>query len=252
MKGDLRQEVIKFLDDRVAAVGFARVERFGDAPEKHHPARVCKDAATVIVFGIPIPRGVVSSPDYNLYGLHRSYHTVYKRLDEIGLALCNFIESRGPHAAIAVPSYAPVVFHGLEPWGVISLKHAGVCAGLGAFGRSGQMYHPDYGSLLRLAAVVTSAEMPGDPLRDTDPCPEGCNVCQRSCPAGAFTDAGDFQKMVCMPYSVKHAIYPLTLKDEAGLQHIERIINTAGHDYWLACDECLRGCPNNRPRKQTD
>jgi len=44
----------------------------------------------------------------------------------------------------------------------------------------------------------------------------------------------------------------LPLKDEVGLKHIERIINTAGHDYWLACDECLMVCPNNRPKKQTD
>ena len=272
MKNSLKQKVIQFLGAPVSAargsaapvsaargsaaqvsvVGFAPIERFSDAPEKHHPAQVCKDAATVIVFGIPTPRGVLSSPEYNLYGLHRSYHTAYRRLDEIGLTLCNFIESQGSHAAVPVPSYAPMVFHGPEPWGIISLKHAAVRAGLGAFGRSGQMYHPDHGSLLRLAAVVTSARIPGDPVMEIDPCPKGCKACQKICPAEAFTDSGDFQKMVCLPYSVKHAIYPLALKDEAGLKHIERVINTAGHDYWLACDECLKVCPNNRPRKKAD
>ncbi|MCJ7832965.1 MAG: hypothetical protein MUQ20_01090, partial [Deltaproteobacteria bacterium] len=183
MKNGLKQKVIQFLGDRVSVVGFAPIERFGDAPEKHHPARVCKDGATVIVFGIPVPRGVLSSPEYSLYGLHRSYHTAYRRLDEIGLALCNFIESQGSHAAVPVPSYAPMVFHGPEPWGIISLKHAAVRAGLGSFGRSGQMYHTDYGSLLRLAAVVTSAKMSGgDPIMDTDPCPKGCKACQQKCP----------------------------------------------------------------------
>ena len=223
------------------------MERFRDAPEKHHPARICKDAASVIVFGNPVPWGVLSSPEYDLYGIHRSYHTIYRHLDEIAVSLCNFLEAQGPYAAIPVPSYAPLVFHGAEPWGVLSLKHAAVNAGLGAFGRSGQMYHPKYGSRLRLAAVVTSAEMAGDPVLDTDPCPEGCTACQKRCPAGAFTESGEFQKMVCLPYSVKHAIYPLALKGEDALKHIERVVNTAGNDYWLACDECQKACPNNRP-----
>jgi len=249
MNDSLKQDVTEFLGRQVQTVGFAPVQRFDSAPEKHHPSRICKDARTVIVFGIPISRGILSSPDYNLYGIHRSYHTVYRQLDEIGLALSNFIESRGPYAAFSVPSYAPMVFHGAEPWGLLSLKHAAVNAGLGAFGRSGQMYHPEYGSLLRLAAVVTSAEMPADPVIDKDPCPEGCTACQKKCPAGAFTEDGNFQKMTCLPHSVKHAIYPLALKGADALKYIERVVNTAGHDYWLACDECLKACPNNRPRK---
>ncbi len=35
-------------------------------------------------------------------------------------------------------------------------------------------------------------------------------------------------------------------KDEAGLRNIERVINTAGHDYWIACSECVKKCPTNR------
>jgi epoxyqueuosine reductase QueG len=252
MNENLKTEVKKFLDSRVSAAGFAPVDRFFQAPEKHHPSRICKDAKTVIVFGIPISRGILSSPDYNLYGIHRSYHTVYRKLDEIGLALSNFLESKGAEAAMAVPSYAPMVFHGAEPWGLLSLKHAAVNAGLGAFGKSGQMYHRKYGSLLRLAAVVTSEQMPGDPVIDQDPCPKGCNACQKKCPAGAFSDSGELNKMACLAHSVKHAIYPLALKGADALKHIERVINTAGHDYWLACDECLKACPNNKASKKTN
>ncbi|MFW6082099.1 MAG: 4Fe-4S double cluster binding domain-containing protein [Desulfosalsimonas sp.] len=250
MNSDLKHHVIKFLGQRVSAAGFAPVERFEQAPENHHPARICRGAETVIVFGIPIPRGILSSPDYDLYGIHRSYHTVYRQLDETGLALCNFIESKTGEPAMPVPSYAPMKFHGAEPWGILSLKNAAVNAGLGAFGKSGQVYHPEYGSLLRLGAVVTSAKMPGDPVIDTHPCPDGCSACMKKCPAGAFTESGEFRKMVCLPYSVKHAIYPLALKGADALKYIERVVNTAGHDYWLACDECLKACPNNRAGRQ--
>jgi epoxyqueuosine reductase len=245
----LKKSIVEHLGTRVPAVGFAPVDRFVDAPEKHHPAAICKNAQTVIVLGIPVSQGMLRSPAYNLYLLHRSYHTVYKQLDELSLELCNFIEAQGDCLAVPIPSYAPMVFHGMEPWGLLSLKHAATCAGLGAFGRSGQVYHPRYGSLLRLGAVVTSAELPGDPLMDETPCPRECNACSQVCPSKAFGDGGKFHKMVCLQYSIKHAIYPLALKDEQGLKRIERVINTAGHNYWLACDECLKACPLNRSKK---
>lgn len=248
VNSELRESIINSFGFRANAVGFAPVERFDDAPGRHCPPNVCKDAQTVIVFGIAVPQGMLRSPDYNLYMLHRSYHTVYKYLDELSLEMCNFIESRGDYLAVPIPSYAPMVFHENEPWGIMSLKHAAVRAGLGAFGKSGQVYHPKYGSLLRLGAVVTNAELPGDLMIEDDPCPPKCTACQKNCPPNAFDDAGKFDKMICLRYAIKHAIYPLTLKDELGLKHIERVTNTAGYNYWLACDECLKVCPINRTR----
>lgn len=246
MNNELKTSVTAYLEPRVSTVGFAPVDRFKDAPENHHPSTLCKDAQTVIVFGIEVPKGIFSSPGYNLHALHRSYHTVYRQLDEISLGLCNHIESASPHHAVMVPSYAPMVFHEFEPWGILSLKHAAVQAGLGAFGRSGQMYHPTYGSRLRLAAVVTNAALPGDTVMDASPCPDHCHACQKVCPAAAFTDQGRFDKMTCLQHTIKHAIYPIAFNTDEGIRQIERVINTAGYDYWLACDECMKACPNNR------
>ena len=158
MSEELKKSIVDHLSSRFTAVGFAPVDRFDDAPEKHHPVNACKDAQTVIVFGKTVPRGILRSPGYNLYALHRSYHTVYKHLDELSLELCNFIETQGDFLAVPIPSYAPMVFHGMEPWGILSLKHAAVCAGLGAFGRSEQVYHPKYGSLLRSDYSCKQAE----------------------------------------------------------------------------------------------
>jgi len=249
MPEPLKQAIKKFLRPQVEAVGFAPVSRFDDAPEKHHPTRVCSDAKTVIVIGITVPQGMLRSPDYNLYGVHRTYHSAYTRLDHIALALSNFIEAKSKHMAMPIPSYAPMVFHQFEPWGLMSLKHAAVKAGLGRFGRSDQVYHPKYGSLLRLAAVVTSAAIPGDKLpADELPCPPKCSACMKVCPAKAFDEQGLFQKMTCLAHTIKHAIYPLALKTEEGLKNIERVINTAGHNYWIDCDECVKVCPLNKKK----
>lgn len=242
----LKKEIQEFMAPLATEVGFAPVNRFDQAPEKHHPTVICKDAQTVIVFGIVVPRGMLHSPNYHLYFLHRTYHSVYMHMDEIGLKLSNFIESKGNYMAVPIPSFAPLVYNDLMPWGILSLKHAAVNAGLGAFGKSGLMYHPKHGSLLRLGAVITSASFEGDPMITDDPCPEKCKACQKACPSGALDVNGSFKKEVCLPYSIKHAIYPIALKDEKGLNHIERIINTTGYNYWLTCNECLRVCPLNK------
>lgn len=247
MDAALKKALIHRLETNVTLVGFAPVDRFDDAPEKHHPADLCKEARTVVVFAVTVPNGVFSSPAYGFHAMHRSYHTIYRRLDELSVDVCNFIESQGTsYRAVPVPSYAPMVFEGMEPWGIVSLKHAAVRAGLGAFGRSGQVFHPSYGSRLRFGAVVTSAELPGDPMMDADPCPPECSACMKACPAKAFDDRGGFKKLVCLGHTIKHAIYPIAFKDEAGLRNIERVINTAGYDYWIACNTCIRACPNNR------
>lgn len=246
MRPDLKEAVKAYLIDKVDAFGFAPVNRFEGAPAGHHPACLVKEAKTVVVFGITTPRAVLDSPDYGLYGLHRSYHTIYRRLDEIAVFLSNYLESISSYRALPVPGFAPLVYRGSEPWGLISLKHAAVNAGLGRMGKSGQVYHPRFGALLRLGAIVTDAPMGGDEMLSGDPCPAHCRACFKSCPTHAFDEKGDFNKIACLTHTIKHAIYPLALRDESSLRHLERITNTAGYDYWLACCECLRVCPLNR------
>jgi epoxyqueuosine reductase QueG len=245
---NLKEAIRQWAGDRVDAIGFAPVSRFDGAPEAHHPSRICKDAQTVIVLGKAVPRGILHSPLYALHMLHRTYHSVYMALDEVSLALSNWIEAQGEHLAVPIPSYAPMVFHGSEPWGVLSLKHAAAQAGLGRFGRNELLHHPRYGTLLRLAAVVTSAPLEGDAVLESDPCPEECNACLKACPPAALDEGGPFRKMTCLQHTIKHAIYPLALKTEEGLKQIERVINTAGHNYWLACQACLKVCPSNARR----
>lgn len=243
MTGELEKRVSGWLDERVDAFGLAPAERFEDAPDEHHPRRICRDAAAVIVYGVTVPRAVLASPAYGLHLLQRSYHTAYSYLDQVGLALSRLLEVLG-HPAVVIPSYAPLVFHGLEPWGLLSLKHAAVQAGLGSFGRSGMVYHPRFGSLLRLGAVVTAAPLAGSPKSEVDPCPPDCNACRERCPSGAYVEDG-FQKMVCLGYSIKHGIYRHVLTDDYGRENFEMVVNTTGYNYWIDCTECQKVCPLN-------
>ena len=133
-----------------------------------------------------------------------------KEIDnDLALGLSNWLESRGNYLAVPIPSYAPMVFHGFETWGLLSLKHAAVNAGLGSFGKNQLVHHPEYGTLLRFAAVVTSARLPGDPVIEDDPCPAKCRACLKACPSQAIGENNSFQKMGCLSHTIKHAIYPL-------------------------------------------
>jgi epoxyqueuosine reductase len=76
-------------------------------------------------------------------------------------------------------------------------------AGVGRYGRSGLILHPELGNRMNLGVILTDAEMPADPRReDHDPC-RNCDLCIRACPAGAFdadkTYPASWSFDVCMP-----------------------------------------------------
>jgi len=242
----LRDIVTDFLTGKLDAFGFAPVDRFEGVLEGHHPSQVLPGAKTVIVYGRAVPRGALSSPDYSMHFLHRSYHTVYPYLDQVGFDLAGIVEEEG-YLGVVIPGYAPLLFREGVARGIISLKHAAVAAGIATFGKSGLVYHPQHGSMLRFGAVITTAELTPDSLLDYEPCSENCpEACMKSCPAGAF-EGGAFQRQLCTRLAIKHPIYLLTLKEEWGPASMELVANTAGYNYWISCSECQKVCPANWP-----
>jgi epoxyqueuosine reductase len=170
---EMKKGILSLLDGKVDAIGFAPVDRFKDAPERHHPSSIYKDAKTVIVLGKALPRSILHSPDYSDYLLHRAYHTVYEYLNQQSLMLCTWIEAQGRYFSVQIPSVFPLVLSDNDAWGILSLKHPAIKAGLRAFGKNGPVHNSKYGTLLRFGAVVTSADLPADPAVDNDPCPDG-------------------------------------------------------------------------------
>jgi len=115
-----------------------------------------------------------------------------------------------------------------DPRHRISYKKAGVLAGLGAFGKSQLLIHPEWGPWIWLKGVVTDAPLPPGAPIDFSPC-DGCSLCIRACPTGALTEGG-FNRADCeglvsavdLPRSPARRISPLGR---------------------ISCEECLRACP---------
>jgi len=62
-----------------------------------------------------------------------------------------------------------------------SHRYGAVAAGIGRLGWSGNLLTPDYGALVELGTVLTSAKLESDPLLENNPC-DRCKLCTAVCP----------------------------------------------------------------------
>jgi len=108
----------------------------------------------------------------------------------------------------------------------IKLKEAAVRAGLGKWGKSTLVLHPEYGNRLRFMAIMTDAplKLPTDSLsiREENPACTGCTICIDACP-----------EKVLEPYRMPET--------KGCLANVSRMANKDGR--LIACDICLRLCP---------
>ncbi len=109
----------------------------------------------------------------------------------------------------------------------ISYKKAGVLAGLGIFGRSQLLIHPQWGPWLHLRTVVTEAALPPDAPITFSPC-EGCACCLSACPSGALSDAG-FDRQLC--------------EQTVGYRGPSPSVMPLSPHGQINCEECRRACP---------
>jgi len=218
---------------------------FLNAPEEYRPKIILEEANSVIVMGKLLPKSIFKVKHHQSQSVHRLYHSIYKHLDIVSARLCGFLESKG-HYAISVPCYIPLsIRNNSEPWGIISLKHAGVAAGLGQIAKNGLLIHPEYGTMNRLSAVITSAFLDYDKPLEKNACTD-CDLCVEICPRKALTKSGRFKKIKCLFNVVRHGLYNLhSMGSPEFMKNMELITNTMLLEYTVGCIKCLEVCPLN-------
>ncbi len=183
MKEAIRSEL---LDMGADVCGFAGIDRFEKAPKDYHPADIFGACRTVIVFGIALPKGLSKVAPRLVYGHFND--DVCREIDRIAFAAAKAIESRFGGTAVPLPCDTPYEYwdaDNMEGRGLMSMKHAAVCAGLGTLGKNTLLLNRDYGNLLIIGALLTDLELESDPLAQSI-CKEECCLCIDSCPAGAL------------------------------------------------------------------
>lgn len=151
---------------------------------------------TAVVIGIPIPYaaliGITDSPTL-LYFHH--YRQVNYALDRAALDIALFLEGAG-FASTAIPA-SQIISRKPAGRGHISHKVLAQSAGLGWRGRNNLIVHPEYGSRLRLASVLTEAQVGPEPSEIPFSC-GSCRACISVCPAGAIKERPeDFDLIAC-------------------------------------------------------
>ncbi|MBN2585748.1 MAG: epoxyqueuosine reductase [Candidatus Fermentibacteraceae bacterium] len=206
-------------------VGFADPSAgFQHVLPDYHPQKVWPDCRSVVVFAVPMspemnntyvgplapwPERTLPSPvPDNIISEHYALNRVARLSSNYVQMVCMAIlESEGYRSSFRRIQY----------------KTAAYEAGLGVYGKSGLIIHPELGSRLCLGVVMTDAAIEHDtPLRDFHPC-EGCDECMKNCPAEAYDPQLDYPES----WSRETCVARRAEIDENGLY----------------CNNCMASCP---------
>jgi epoxyqueuosine reductase QueG len=235
MNDDLKAAVIEQCRKmEIPLIGVAKTERWENPPfrpwmpEDFYPQSIFPGARSVIVIGLPIHLPVIETTPSIYY--HELYRTVNTLLDQYTYRLASFLNDRG-HPSVFVPrdGYGNIEVLQKNPVAFFSHRHAAFLAGLGTFGVNNTILTPQYGPRVRFASVLTTAELPPDPLFPESLCTR-CMLCVHSCPVGALDELD----------------YPEGLTDSAACA-----ANSArlASRHISPCGICIRVCPVGEDRR---
>ena len=125
--------------------------------------------------------------------------------------VARFVEGQHDSPAMTVPVAYPMDFGtpGKIGFAEVSLRHAAVAAGLGAFGLHNLVVHPRFGTRVIFTSIITKLELASDPPMEKNPCTH-CGLCVRECPAEALNEEGKTDVPKCLknsqPFGMRSSI----------------------------------------------
>ena len=235
-------------------VGVAPVERFSGAPEGRKPQDLLDGARSVVSLAARIPVGtLLTAPNYSF--LQFGWLRLNEILNLATYRLTVLLEDR-EFISMPMPAArdcgAPEILSE-EPnpevkfMGSFSERHAAEQAGLGHVGLAGPLITREFGANVRLGSLLTTAELPPDPLIEGELCqPEICGYrCVKLCPWDAIPEEGLVSQMRCMygETGIHDRLEPLKKMSE-----VDDLINSSRAMAYLDsgppnCARCQIGCP---------
>ena len=216
------KEMKKKLD--VELLGVASVEKSNSPDLKKRADALLPGAKSVVVLGKEVFRELVAlmksgkeageAEGGEFFAPHCDY--LNGRLTKAVYDLAGMLRKEGYRVFPLPAAGAPVDQRHLIT--LLSYKHAAELAGLGAIGRHTMLITPEYGPRVRLAGLLTDAEIEPSPVFKKDTC-VNCDACIRACPAGALQ---------VPPQGKAYAMNPFAC----------RTYRASG----LACNVCLKAC----------
>jgi epoxyqueuosine reductase len=224
--GTIRKRVIQH---RADICGIAPVDRFDGAPKGFHPSDIYPDCRSVVVFAARFPLSTLQAKTNAPYTLVRN--KLVDKVDWISFNMSNELEREGI-VSIPIPSADPYDYWDAERnhgRGILSLKHAGVLAGLGVLGKNTLLMNEMFGNMMWLGSILVSIDLEPDPVASYEGCDSECTLCLDSCPQHAL-DGVTIDQKLCRDISISY---------------------NYGGGTVLYCNICRKVCPyhKNLPQK---
>ena len=235
-------------------VGIAGADCFETNTRRRGPANVMPAAKSIIVIAQRMLQGCIESPSDMVVTIQGI--VLYEELNRLSYHTARMLEKNGHHAAM-VPGYSPVDMSmqtkGMS--GEVSLRHAAVAAGVGQLGRNNLLVTQEFGPRVRLAAVVTTAELTIDQPFTEDLCEE-CEACIAACPVEALSEPGKTRTGRCvrmaLPYGLSKVVDYLANNQGQSEEVIAETYKSS--DFWnmyqslqmglqYGCHACINACP---------
>ena len=200
------EEMKKKLD--VELLGVASVEKSNSAELKKRAAALLPGAKSVVIFGKEVFKELVAllkpgkevgeAEGGEFFGPHCDY--LNGRLTKAVYDFAGILRKEGYRAFPLPAAGAPVDQRHLIT--LLSYKHAAELAGLGTMGRHTLLITPEYGPRVRLAGLLTDAEIEPSPVSKKDSC-VNCDACIRACPAGALQTPKEGKAYAINPFACR-------------------------------------------------
>lgn len=189
--GRLENQINEIAKESGAAlVGIASSDRLDDAPPSGNPDYILPTTRSIISFAIPLDRNTLrdflGKKDWLSHCVERK--RIVQILYSVNDRLVDFLRSNGFEAtgvdinnSYRTEPGAKDVTEMTEFIPDFSHRYGAVAAGIGRLGWSGNVLTPEYGALVELGTVLTSAELKEDSLLKENPC-DRCKLCTAVCP----------------------------------------------------------------------
>ena len=187
----LTKEIIDFSRKiGIDIIGFGDPIYFARFPKINRPSYFLENSNAVVIIGILV-HDIYLDAWITEEKSGKDFHFLDSILENRLFLLKDYLSEKGLKSKI-IP-YKPGLF----------LKDAGSIAGIGPIGKHNLLISDEFGSQIRLRALVTDALLEtGKPIIESEYCKD-CEICLKACPANAIKSSG-YDKQTCLDYNLSN------------------------------------------------